>query len=57
MFERFEKEFKYTIYNVLYVLLKDDDNVMWKEMLMASLDFLEIYYFAFFNLVSDSLIL
>ena len=46
-FEKFEDEVKLTIFNVLYVLLKDEDGSGWKEVLQSVLDFLEIYYFSF----------
>ena len=38
--EKLEDEFKGTIFNVLYVLLKDDETSHWKHILEILLDFI-----------------
>lgn len=45
--ERLEEEFKGTIFNVLYALLKDDETSQWKHILEILLDFIQIYYYSF----------
>ena len=42
-FERFEEEVKGTIFNVLYVLLKDDETSHWKHIVEILFDFIQIY--------------
>jgi hypothetical protein len=49
--ERFEEEFKGTIFNVLYVLLKDDETSQWKHVLEILLDFIQIYHYSFARFV------
>ena len=39
-FEKFEDEVKTTIFNVLYVLLKDDETAPWKIIAMVLSDFI-----------------
>ena len=46
-FEKFEDEVKTTIFNVLYVLLKDDETAHWKHIAMVLSDFIQIWYFSF----------
>ncbi len=46
-FEKFESEVKSTIFNVLYVLLKDDESSHWKHIVLLLSDFFQIYYFSF----------
>ena len=46
-FEKFEEEIKGTIFNVLYVLLKDDETSHWKHIVLILFDFFQIYYFPF----------
>lgn len=53
--EKFEDEFKGTIFNVLYVLLKDDETSHWKHILGILLDFIQIYYYSFATIVIKSL--
>lgn len=50
--EKFEEDFKGTIFNVLYVLLKDDETSHWKHILEILLDFIQIYYYSFATSVS-----
>lgn len=50
-FEKFEEDFKGTIFNVLYVLLKDDETSHWKHILEILLDFIQIYYYSFATIV------
>ena len=49
--EKFEEEFKGTIFNVLYVLLKDDETSQWKHILEILLDFIQIYHYSFARFV------
>lgn len=42
-FEHVETEIKTTVFNVLYVLLKDEETVTWKLVLMAFCDFFQIF--------------
>jgi len=51
-FERFELEAKSTIFNVLYVLLKDEETVAWKKVVLSLIDFFQIFQFTFFPAVS-----
>lgn len=51
-FEKIELEIKTTVFNVLYVLLKDDETVLWKQMLMSFSDFFQIYQFTFLPAVN-----
>lgn len=46
-FEKFEKEAKTTIFNVLYVLLKDDETSHWKHIVLIFIDYFQIWYFPF----------
>jgi hypothetical protein len=50
--EKFEDEFKGTIFNVLYVLLKDDETSHWKHILEILLDFVQIYHYSFARFVT-----
>ena len=52
--EKFEDEFKGTIFNVLYVLLKDDETSHWKHILEILLDFVQIYHYSFARFVTIS---
>jgi hypothetical protein len=52
-FEKFEDEVKGTIFNVLYVLLKDDETSHWKHIVEILIDFMQIYHFSFAHLVSS----
>ena len=45
--EKLEDDFKGTIFNVLYVLLKDDETSHWKHILEILLDFIQIYAYSF----------
>ena len=38
-YEKFEEEIKGTIFNVLYVLLKDDETSHWKHIVLILFDF------------------
>lgn len=38
-YERFEEEIRSTIFNVLYVLLKDDETSHWKHIVLILFDF------------------
>ena len=38
-YEKFEEEVKSTIFNVLYVLLKDDETSHWKHIVLILFDF------------------
>ncbi len=49
--EKFEEDFKGTIFNVLYVLLKDDETSHWKHILEILLDFIQIYHYSFARFV------
>ena len=51
-FEKFEEEIKGTIFNVLYVLLKDDATSHWKHIVLIFLDYIQIFYFSFYKTVS-----
>ena len=42
-FEKFELEAKSTIFNVLYVLLKDEETVLWKMVVLSLTDFFQIF--------------
>jgi hypothetical protein len=46
-FEKLENEVKNTIFNVLYVLLKDDEHSHWKHLILILTDFLQIWNFSF----------
>ncbi len=46
-FERIELQIKTTVFNVLYVLLKDDETILWKQMAISFSDFFQIYQFTF----------
>ena len=46
-FEKLEDEIKGTIFNVLYVLLKEDETSHWKHIVIILIDFLQIYNFSF----------
>ena len=50
--EKLEEDFKGTIFNVLYVLLKDDETSHWKHILEILLDFIQIYAYSFSSAVS-----
>lgn len=50
--EKLEDEFKGTLFNVFYVLLKDDETSHWKHILQILLDFIQIYYYSFASTVS-----
>ena len=54
--EKLEEDFKGTIFNVLYVLLKDDETSQWKHVLEILLDFIQIYHYSFarFVIISSS---
>ncbi len=39
-FEKLEAEVKGTIFNVLYVLLKDDETSHWKHIILIFLDYI-----------------
>ena len=54
--EKLEEDFKGTIFNVLYVLLKDDETSQWKHILEILLDFIQIYHYSFarFVIISSS---
>jgi hypothetical protein len=52
--EKLEDDFKGTIFNVLYVLLKDDETSHWKHILEILLDFIQIYYYSFASTVSNA---
>ncbi len=49
--EKLEEDFKGTIFNVLYVLLKDDETSHWKHILEILLDFIQIYHYSFARFV------
>lgn len=49
--EKLEEDFKGTIFNVLYVLLKDDETSHWKHILEILLDFIQIYAYSFSSAV------
>jgi hypothetical protein len=49
--EKFEEDFKGTIFNVLYVLLKDDETSHWKHIVEILLDFIQIYHYSFARFV------
>lgn len=51
-FEKFEDDLKGTIFNVLYVLLKDDETSHWKHIVEILIDFMQIYHFSFAHVVS-----
>ena len=51
-FEKFEEEIKGTIFNVLYVLLKDDETSHWKHIVLILFDFFQIYHFSFTHSVT-----
>jgi len=51
-FEKFEDEVKGTIFNVLYVLLKEDETSHWKHLVLALIDYLQMFHFAFTHHVS-----
>ena len=51
-FEKLEDEVKGTIFNVLYVLLKDDETSHWKHIILILLDYIQIYFFSFGESVS-----
>ena len=53
-FEKFEEDVKQTIFNVLYVLLKDDEHSHWKHIILLMSDFIQIYNFSFSKEVSHS---
>ena len=53
--EKFEDDFKGTIFNVLYVLLKDDETSHWKYILEILLDFVQIYHYSFARFVTISI--
>jgi hypothetical protein len=53
-FEKFEDELKGTIFNVLYVLLKDDETSHWKHIILILFDYIQIYYFSFADNVYNS---
>lgn len=55
-YEKFEDEVKSTIFNVLYVLLKDDETSHWKHIVLILFDFMQIYYFSFSESVSTQYI-
>ncbi len=46
-FEKFESDIKSSIFNVLYVLLKDEETSYWKHIIAILLDYLQIYYYTF----------
>ena len=50
-FEKFEDDLKSTIFNVLYVLLKDDETSHWKHIAEILFDFMQIYHFSFAHAV------
>ena len=50
--EKFEDDFKGTIFNVLYVLLKDDETSNWKHIVEILLDFIQIYHYSFARFVT-----
>ena len=49
--EKLEDDFKGTIFNVLYVLLKDDETSHWKHIVEILLDFIQIYHYSFARFV------
>ena len=51
-YEKFEDEVKSTIFNVLYVLLKDDETSHWKHIVLILFDFMQIFFFSFADTVS-----
>ena len=51
-FEKFEEEIKGTIFNVLYVLLKEDETSHWKHIVIILIDFIQIFNFSFASAVS-----
>lgn len=53
-FEKFEDDLKGTIFNVLYVLLKDDETSHWKHILEILIDFMQIYHFSFAHAVINT---
>lgn len=46
-FEKLEDEVKGTIFNVLYVLLKEEEHSHWKHIVEILVDFMQIYNFSF----------
>ncbi len=50
--EKLEEDFKGTIFNVLYVLLKDDETSQWKHIVEILLDFIQIYHYSFARFVT-----
>ena len=52
--EKLEDDFKGTIFNVLYVLLKDDETSLWKHILEIILDFIQIYHYSFARFVNNN---
>jgi hypothetical protein len=52
-FEKFESEVKSTIFNVLYVLLKDDETSHWKHIILILLDYMQIFFFSFAEHVTN----
>ena len=46
-FEKMEDEVKGTIFNVLYVLLKEEETSHWKHIVLILFDFIQIFYFTF----------
>jgi hypothetical protein len=50
--EKFEEDFKGTIFNVMYVLLKDDETSHWKHIVEILLDFIQIYHYSFARFVT-----
>lgn len=48
---RFEEDFKESLFNVIYVLLKDDETTFWKYFLLIAIDFFQILYYAFHEVV------
>ena len=55
-FERFENSVKTSIFNVLYVLLKEEETSYWKHIAIIILDYIQIFYYPFNRLVTHSLV-
>ena len=51
-FEKLEDEVKGTIFNVLYVLLKEDKTSNWMLIIQILFDYIQIYFFSFGESVS-----
>lgn len=48
---RLEEDLKESLFNVIYVLLKDDETTFWKYFLLIAIDFFQILYYAFHEVV------